>query len=90
MVMITKRSRNNFIHAEIFRDPTDHQLYVKFLINKKRVAGREFLNWLNQCFYNGFSIKKNAWVKKDQLVVTVKPKFEGPCQLKFNEMEETK
>lgn len=90
MVMITKRSRNNFISAEIFRDPTDNQLYVKFPVNRKRKAGKEFLDWLNQCFYNGFTIRKNKWIKKDNLIITVKPKIGVAHQLKFNLMENIK
>lgn len=90
MVMITKRSRNNFISAEMFRDPSDHQLYIKFSINKKRRCGKEFLDWLNQCFYNGFTIRKNKWVNKDNLIITVKPKTGAANQLKFNWIENVK
>lgn len=90
MVMITKRSGNNFINAEIFHDPTDHQIYIKFLVNKKRKCGREFLKWLSQCYYNGFNINKTKWVKKDNLIITIKPKSGFPHQLKFNGMENIK
>jgi len=90
MVMTTKRSRNNFISAEIFRDSEDHQIYIKFSVNKKRKCGREFLNWLNQCSYNGFTIRKNKWIKNHYLIVTVKPRPGVPYQLKLNGMENVK
>ena len=90
MVMITKRSRNNFVKSEVFRDVEDHQLYVKFSINKKRKCGKEFLTWLGQCSYNGFTIRKYKWVKKNCLIVTVKPNPGLPCQLNLNGMEDVK
>ena len=88
MVMITKRSKNNFIKAEVFRDSEDHQIYIKFSVNKKRKCGKEFLIWLDQCAYNGFTIRKNKWVNKHCLIVTVKPKPGLPYQLKLNGMED--
>lgn len=84
--MITKRSRNNFIQAEVFRDNKDHQLYLKFSINKKRKVGKDFMNWLNQCSRTGFTIQKVKWLKTEQLHITVKPKPENSYQLKFKEM----